>query len=163
MTDPNSLDYAGVRYPFCCGGCDAQFEKEPTKFIKKGEESKTPIGYSMFDPVSGAKLDLKKMPELSSDYKGTRFYFTSDEDKKAFDAEPKKYGTAPEKEVLFCTVMGHEVASYAEAGGYHDVGGVRYYFCCMDCCGAFSKDPSKYTGAGKDKVAAPKAMKHKDQ
>jgi YHS domain-containing protein len=159
ITTKNAVYYAGARYPFCCGGCDAEFSKEPGKYVKGAAEAKKTIAFFLFDPVSGGKLDLKKMPTLSSDYKGTRFFFANDDEKKSFDADPKKYGVTPDKEVMFCSVMGHEVENYATAGAYADSGGVRYYFCCGDCRAAFVKEPSKYTGTVKDKVQAPKAMK----
>jgi YHS domain-containing protein len=31
------LDYQGKRIYFCCKGCDAEFKKDPEKFIKKLE------------------------------------------------------------------------------------------------------------------------------
>ena len=40
-------DYKGNRYFFCCGGCPAEFKKDPSKFakaahIKTPKEPKTP-------------------------------------------------------------------------------------------------------------------------
>jgi len=32
------LDYQGKRIYFCCTGCDAEFKKDPEKYLKKIEE-----------------------------------------------------------------------------------------------------------------------------
>ncbi|MCL5057764.1 MAG: YHS domain-containing protein [Actinobacteria bacterium] len=31
-------DYKGKRIYFCCGGCDAEFKKDPEKYMKKLQE-----------------------------------------------------------------------------------------------------------------------------
>ncbi len=152
-----SVDYAGARYPMCCGGCDSTFTGDPAKFIKKAKADNKTVGYSLFDPTTGAKIDLKKLPTEFSDFGGTRYFFTSAEGKKAFDAEPKAFSKVPEKEVLYCSVMGHDIASYGDAGSFNDYAGVRYYFCCTDCLKAFKADPAKFSESSKGKVSAPKA------
>jgi YHS domain-containing protein len=43
------VDYKGQRIYFCCKGCDAEFRKDPEKYLKKMEEQgvtpeKTPAG-----------------------------------------------------------------------------------------------------------------------
>ncbi len=32
------VDYQGKRIYFCCKGCDAQFQKDPEKYLKKVQE-----------------------------------------------------------------------------------------------------------------------------
>jgi YHS domain-containing protein len=43
------VDYKGQRIYFCCKGCDAEFKKDPEKYLKKMKEAgitpeKTPAG-----------------------------------------------------------------------------------------------------------------------
>lgn len=155
-----AVDYAGVRYSFCCPGCDQAFIKEPTKYTS--EPKGALIGYSLFNVVDGSKIDFRKRSVLkASDYKGVRYYFANDEQVKQFKAEPSKF-IAPEKEALFCPVMKEEVSSYAEAGGFVDVDGVRYYVCCPGCIGALKNDPAKYVESAKEAVSEPKALKTKE-
>lgn len=155
----NALDYAGVRYPFCCGGCDGTFGKEPAKFVKKASEGKAAIGFFLFDPVSGLRLEFKEAPANFTDYKGTRYFFENADNKKAFEGMKEKFATAPEKEVLKCSVVGHDFEGYAGAGAFADYEGVRYYFCCGDCLANFKKEPAKYAGPVQSKVQAPKALR----
>lgn len=159
MNTANALDYAGVRYPFCCGGCDGTFAKEPGKYVLKAAKEGKTIGFFLFEPTTGAKLDPKKMPALYADYKGTRYFFASEDNKKAFDGDHARFDKPVTKEVMYCSVMGHDIDGVGAAGSYADYEGVRYYFCCMDCRGAFVKDPTKYTDAVKAKVQESKATK----
>jgi YHS domain-containing protein len=63
----------------CCAGCPAAIEKAPTKYVKE-----------LRDPVTSSKFTLaEKSPH--SMYKGVHYFFDSEENKKAFDAEPDKY------------------------------------------------------------------------
>jgi YHS domain-containing protein len=63
----------------CCGGCPAAIEKTPTKYVKE-----------LRDPVSGSMFTLaEKAPH--SMHKGVHYFFASEENKKAFDADPDKY------------------------------------------------------------------------
>jgi YHS domain-containing protein len=151
------VDYNGVRYGFCCGGCVGTFEKDPTTYIKKAAEEKKVVGTSLYDPVAGVKVDYKKSSGYT-DYLGTRFYFANANNKKAFDANPAKFGKAPEKALLYCSVMGHGLKSYADAGAYVDHKGVRFFFCCPNCLAEFNKNPGKYE-AQANKAKAPAAMK----
>ena len=54
-----SIDFAGTRYPMCCDGCPGTFAANPAKYIEKAKEANKTIGYSLFDPTTGAKVDLK--------------------------------------------------------------------------------------------------------
>lgn len=154
------VDYGGVRYLMCCAGCDGTFAKNPTKYTKAAE-GKT-IGYSLFDPVSGIRVDSKKA-KGTMDFGGVRYYFASEDDLAAFKADSKKYTKAPEKEVLYCAVMGHAIEDYATAGAYVDIKGIRYYTCCGDCQAEMKKAPDGFTSKVKDKVAAPKVRTYKQE
>lgn len=160
VADDHAVVYAGIKYAICCAGCVGQFQKTPEKFTTAAKGKL--IGYTMFDVVSGLKIDEKKLDKLAStDYKGIRYYFNSQDDLKAFNGHEKDYTKVPSQEVLFCPVMNHEVGSYAEAGAFKDVNGVRYYTCCGDCLDSFKKDPSKYLDKMKEHIQAPKVSKAK--
>lgn len=152
-----SVDYAGLRFPMCCGGCNGTFAGNPAKFIAKAAEDKKTIGYSLFDPVSGAKIDLKELPSSFADHKGVRYFFQTPEGKAAFEKDAQAFSKLPDKEVMYCSVMGHGIDGYAAAGAYADHADVRYYFCCPDCRKQFVGNPAKFAEASKDKVRVAKA------
>lgn len=154
----SAMDFAGTRYPFCCAGCEGAFSKEPAKFTK-APTGKT-IGFSLFNPVTGMKVDLKKVKELqTTDFGGVRYFLANEEQVAQFKADAKNLTKVPEKEALFCPVMGHGVKGYNEAGAMADHNGVRYYLCCGDCLAEFKKQPDTYAEKAKASVAAPKAVK----
>jgi YHS domain-containing protein len=152
-----ALDYAGVRYSFCCPGCDKAFAKDPKAAIKSPDVKGKTIGVSLFDPVSGLRIKPKKDTPFS-DFEGVRYHFESAENKKSFDSEPKKFAGAPEKEALYCAVMDHGVASYEAAGGYVDHEGVRYYICCAACMGKLKSDTAKYAAGASKAVKTPTTL-----
>ena len=152
-----AIDYNGVRYTMCCGGCDGAFKKDPAAALKNEKLKGKLVGVSLFDPVSGARIEEKNAKGGSADFNGVRYYFANADEKKEFDAEPKKFATAPKKDALFCAVMGHEVKDYASAGGYVNVGDTRYYVCCGDCLEAMKKDPAGMAAKAKN-VKAPGAL-----
>lgn len=152
-----AIEYAGNKYPMCCGGCPAAFSKEPKKFIETAAKSGETIGETMFCPVSGEKLDWSKV-KASMDYKGMRYGFCCDSCKGTFEKDPAKYAKAPVKESLVCPGSGETIKAYSEAAGFVDNGGVRYYTCCPDCFEKLRKDTAKVLGEGKAKVTAPVAI-----
>jgi YHS domain-containing protein len=151
------VDYNGMRYIFCCAGCDDMFIKDPQKALKNEKLKGKLVGYSLFDPVSGARLEVKDS-KGHSDFNGYRYYFQSAANKAAFDKEPKKYTVAPTKEVLMCGVGGHEVDSYEGSGGYVDHNGVRYYVCCPSCHPKMKAEPAKYAAKVEKHIQAPKGQ-----
>jgi YHS domain-containing protein len=157
-----AMDYAGNRYTLCCAGCNAPFAKEPAKFAKP-QEGKF-IAFSLFDPVSGEKIELKTRNKLkTAEFESVRYYFATEANQTQFKADPKAFTKMPEKEALYCSVMKHGINSYAEAGGYVDFEGVRYYSCCPKCLVAFKAEPAKFAAnaAAANAIQAPKAMKVK--
>lgn len=151
--------YQGVAFSYCCAGCDTTFAKDPKKFVAKAAKGKGVIGVSEYDPVSRARTEVTK---FVSDFQGIRYGFQSEANKAAFDANPKKFAAAPEKEVFSCAVMGSSLEGLLPSG-YADVEGVRYYFCCGGCDTSFAKDPAKYTAnlKGKAVKAVVRAVKVK--
>lgn len=147
-------DYNGVRYFYCCEGCKDPFEKSPDKIVANLAKGKA-AGISLFDPVTGNRLKFEKAIKEFSDYKGVRFMFASAANKAEFDKDPKKYGTMPEKEALFCPVGKEAVPTYGAASGYVDHAGTRYYLCCAGCDAPMKKEPAKYVDTAKASVKKP--------
>ncbi len=151
-------DYNGVRFTYCCPGCDAQFVKDPQSALDKAAKTGKTIGVFLFDPITRKPVDAEKAKGGSSDYKGVRFYFDEPSEKAVFDKEPAKFATLPKKEALYCPVSKEDVAGYSKASGYGDFEGTRYYFCCAGCDKPFDKEPAKYAPAAAGKVQVPKAQ-----
>lgn len=152
-----AMDYKGVRYGFCCGNCPAGFQKDPDAAINSDKAKGKTIGTFLFDPISGNRITSEKA-KASSDYKGVRYLFASDDEKKSFDESPDKFTATPDKESLYCVVQKTKISSYAAAGSFKDYEGVRYYFCCGACPLDFNKKPAIYAKDAKDFVSTPKAM-----
>lgn len=155
-----AIEYAGAKFPFCCGGCDAAFAKEPGKYLADASKSGTTIGMFMFCPVSGEKLDMDKVKE-TVDYKGMRYGFCCGDCKGAFQKDPAKYAKLPEKESLVCPVSGEKIESYSAASGFVDHEGVRYYLCCGGCADPMKKDAAKVLAGGKAKITKPVSIPFK--
>lgn len=159
VASAGNYDFAGSRYGFCCPGCPSSFATNPHSAIVEAIKGGRTIGESLYDPVSGVLFtkDVKKVASI--DFKSTRFWFSSEGNKAKFEANPTIYGVAPEKEAMYCSVMGHGLKGYATAGAYADHDKVRYYFCCPDCLAQFKADPAKYAKSAEKYVAVPKASK----
>jgi len=146
------INYKGVGYDMCCGMCPGPFSKDPEKFLDPAKLKDSVVGVSYFDPVSGIGVKPNALHATTdsvgpSVYHGVAYYFQNADDQKAFEADPKKYTTIPDKEALYCPVMKEEVKDLSHSGGYADVNGVRYYICCSQCADMLRKDPSKYLDA----------------
>jgi YHS domain-containing protein len=63
----------------CCGGCPNAIVNNPQKYIKETH-----------DPVSGQAFQVSENSPHSL-YKGVHYLFSSEDSKKAFDANPDKY------------------------------------------------------------------------
>ncbi|HWD40437.1 MAG TPA: hypothetical protein VG944_16425 [Fimbriimonas sp.] len=151
-----TIEYAGIRFATCCTDCGGTFKKDPAKALKASAEKGKTVGVFLFDPITHARIDDKKAVGFS-DYKGVRYEFKSEDEKKTFDADPKKYTARPEKEALFCPVYKTKIGAYYQAGGYVDAGGVRYYVCCDSCLAQMGQEPSKFTANAANEVKAPVA------
>lgn len=155
-----TIDYKGVRYGTCCGGCGGDFIAKPDEALAKDAKANVLVGVSLFDPVSGARIE-EKAAAANATYKGVKYYFATTDEKATFEAHAAKFATAPTKEVMHCPVQDKAVASYAAAAGYVDVEGVRYYLCCAGCLGAMHKDAAQYIGkvASMIQPAKPESIK----
>lgn len=147
-------DYNGVRYWYCCGGCKQKFEKEPAKYVAARAKGKA-AGVFLFDPVTGNRIDHAKAIKEFSDYNGVRYLFASAEHKATFDKDPKKYGTLPTKEALYCSPGKEAVPTYGFSSGYVDYKGTRYYMCCAGCEKPWTQEPEKHAEASKSYVKSP--------
>ena len=152
-----SVDFAGTRYLTCCGGCPEELKKNPTAVLKSDKLKGKTFGEFLFDPISNARI-TEKAAKASSDYKGTRYFFASVEEKATFDATPAKFTKTPAKEVLFCAVAGHAIKNYASAGGFLDINGTRYYTCCANCLAKLKADNTLASKAPAAQLKKPSAM-----
>ncbi len=158
VTTPAALiDFAGTRYGMCCNDCPAEFKKDPSAAIKSDKLKGKTFGVFLFDPISNARIDAKTA-KASSDYKGTRYYFASADEKTTFDATPKKFTATPKKESLYCPVAGHAIKGYAAAGAFLDINGTRYYTCCTNCLAKLKADNSLASKAPTEEIKAPVAL-----
>lgn len=150
-----ALDYNGARFRMCCAGCDSTFKANAATIVGKLKANSKAIGEFLFDPTTGVAITPKKA-KASSDYMGIRYYFATAEGKTTFDKAPKTFTAMPKKEVLGCVVnTADQLEYYAQAGGYVDHKGVRYYVCCPDCLAKLKADPEKYTAPFTAKAKAP--------
>lgn len=150
----NAVEYNGVKTGICCPGCKDELKKEPTKYFTQAAKAGTVIGEFLFDPVSHnrmAKTDGKPF----ADFKGVRYYFESDANKKTFATNMAKFAAMPAKEVLKCPVTGEVVETYSKASSYIDQDGVRFYVCCAGCSKPLNENPQKYTSQYKAEAKAP--------
>jgi len=139
-----TMEYGGTLFGTCCGGCDTPFLKDPKSLIAKAVKANKTIGAFEYDPISGAKIDSKKAAEYS-DYKAIRYFFTSADEKKTFDATPAKFVGEVKSESTSCPVS--KMAMGGKSAAYADYEGVRYYFCCGDCIKEFKADPAKFAAS----------------
>src|SRR5665213_2656371 len=68
-----TVDYKGVRYGTCCPGCGPTFEASPDKVLADDLKKNNLIGLSLFDPVSGARIEANA-DAPSSIYHGCLLY-----------------------------------------------------------------------------------------
>ncbi len=124
-------------------GARATFVAAPDTALAKDSKTDLLIGVSLFDPVSGARIEATD-DAPNSIFKGVKYVFATNEEKAKFDKSPAKFTAAPAKEALHCPVEDGDVASYADAGGYVDSGRVRIYVCCAQCLSVLRKHTSEY-------------------
>lgn len=139
----SSVQYSGLLLQFCCDGCDDTFLKEPEKYLAKSAESEKPVATGVFDPVSQTRVN-KETAKGQAVFNGVLYYFQSEANLAEFQALPGIYITRPTKKSLVCPAMKNTIASYADAYGYGDFEGVRYYFCCGGCDKDFRESPAKF-------------------
>jgi len=141
--DAGSTIYKGILVRYCCGGCQKEFEAKPDEFFKQAEEKNAVIGVSLFDPISRKRV-AEDAAKATADYAGVRWLFESEANKAEFLESPELYAASPSKHSLTCPVMGSKMESPAQAVGYADHQGVRWYFCCGGCDVSFAAKPDHW-------------------
>lgn len=149
--DAGSTIYKGILVRYCCGGCQKDFEAKPESFFQQADEKKVVIGVSLFDPVSRKRV-AEDAAKATADYAGVRWLFESDKNKAEFLDSPELYAASPSKHSLTCPVMGSKMDSPAQAVGYSDHAGVRWYFCCAGCDVSFAANPEEWASKHKNAV-----------
>jgi len=139
--------YKGSAFGFCCGGCVEAFTNNPETYLKRAAESADPIGYALYDVVNG-HLIAKDAKTHDLVHQGILYRFLSEENRVAFQKDPKKY-LAPDKESASECVVSGETIAPGKAKAFKDYEGVRYYFCCPDCLEEFSKSPAEFAKKAK--------------
>ena len=137
------VETMGIRFEFCCPGCDLKLTEDPEGYLQKANEAGATVGVFVFDPVSQKRIDPENA-QASADHNGVRYLFETTENLDEFSAFPELYAQIPPQESLFCPVMKSESETYSQASGYADHENVRYYFCCAGCDTKFAEDPAKF-------------------
>ncbi len=147
--------YKGNVFGFCCAGCIGTFSDNPESFLKRHAEADDAVGYSHYDVVARTIIpkDAKTHDVLHA---GVLYRFVTPGNAAAFQKEPKKF-VAPAQEATAMCPVSEETLEPGKAAAFRDYNGVRYYFCCADCTGAFDKNPSAFAA----KVTPGPAKAHK--
>lgn len=146
-----TIEFQGSVFAFCCPGCDDAFLENPRGAIQRSALADRTVGVFLFDPVSMERI-LPEDSEMYADHRGIRYFFETEESRSLFVSSPQRYSAYPDREALHCPVMDVPLPSYASASGYRDFEGVRYYFCCPGCDGAFDESPETYAAKAADYV-----------
>ena len=158
-------EHEGQRYYFCCGGCQAAFRADPTRFVSAAPATGAvapaakpaeDLPETATDPVCGMTVDPARA-EHSHAHGGQTYYFCCAGCRAKFEADPDRYlpKTATDP------VCGMTVDP-ARAEHSHAHGGQTYYFCCAGCRAKFEADPDLYlapaarseAGSGRGAAAA---------
>ncbi|HTQ10668.1 MAG TPA: YHS domain-containing protein [Fimbriimonadaceae bacterium] len=145
-----TVDYGGILFETCCAGCGNPVMQKPGQLLADAIKARKTVGQFEYDPVTGLKIDLTKAT-IYSDYRSVRYFFTSDDEKKTFDASPSKFVSDVKSEAYFCPVT-KTATDEKSAGSYADYKGTRYFFCCGDCRKAFKENPDKFAANAADAV-----------
>ncbi len=143
VKDGQSVQYKGLLVQFCCGGCDVKFVAAPEKYLSEAAQRGDVVATFLFDPVAHRRIDPKDA-KATFDYEGIRYHFADAASRDEFASAPALYSFIPEKEVMTCPVMKSKLKGHADAIGFADHKGVRYYFCCAGCDTEFAADPDKF-------------------
>ena len=126
--------YNGKTYYFCCGGCPAEFAKNPAKNAKVAD---------LHDDIRVAE---KKLADLK----------TALADAQKADAPKKAAVTAPvavASSAVYCAITDETIASPAASKGTTSLNGKTYYFCCAGCKAKFDKDPATLAKTADERAA----------
>ncbi len=141
ITDPaGSLKttFNGKTYYFCCGGCPAEFAKNPAKNAKIAD---------LHGDIRAAEKKLADLKAALADAQKV------DTPKKSAVAAPVAVASV----AVYCAVTDETLASPAVAKATALYNGKTYYFCCGGCKTKFDKDPAT-VAKNADERAAKRAV-----
>jgi YHS domain-containing protein len=159
LPDSPMVDYNGARFTLCGPNCVTKFMTGTAKVMATISRSGRVTGEFLFDPVSRFRAEKSRNFIEYSDYNGVRFTFDSKENKKAFDENPRLYGTWPVRECLTDAVTGRALKNYDAAIAYADYVGVRYYFGDVSSQASFMSKPSDFAPAVSNAIRLPQSIK----
>ena len=122
-----SHEHEGQRHYFCCGGCHAAFQADPTRFVAAASPA-VPAGEypeTATDPVCGMSVDPARAVH-SHRHDGQTYYFCCAGCRAKFEADPDRYLTPGARREA---ASGHGVAAAAELPA--DEAAETWYSCPM--------------------------------
>ncbi len=130
--------FNGKTYYFCCGGCPAEFAKNPAKNARVAD---------LHDDIRAAEKKLADLKAALADAQ------KEDAPKKSAVAAPAAVAST----AVYCAVTDEMFASPALAKATALYNGKTYYFCCPGCKTKFDKDPAT-VAKNADERAAKRAV-----
>jgi YHS domain-containing protein len=154
------VDFAGVQFGFCGVNCIIAFERDPARNLRNLPGGDKPRGIYLFDPVSGARIDLHRQGAVDyRDIGGVRVFFETKANLKVYESSDKAFRLTAPRECLVDAVTRKPLATYSDAVGFSDFGGVRYYFSEVESLAKFKTSPRSYTPAVASFVGAPRSIR----
>jgi len=156
MGDPIVISHEGREIKFCCGGCEAPFEKDAAKYLEavdakmiEAQDDHYPLDTCL---VSGKALDSKGEP-VAMIVANREVKLCCGGCKKPAAANPEDTIAKLDEAVVAkqadsykatkCPVSGKDLGSMGDPINYmHEGRLVR--FCCAGCTGMFEKYPEDY-------------------
>lgn len=96
-------EYQGRTYYFCRYPCNREFDRQPERYVQKGDSSSIPAAPAaeapaiVRDPVCGLEVDREEAQarRLKRTYRGRDYFFCREWCARRFDATPERYAPAP--------------------------------------------------------------------
>ena len=156
-----SHEHRGRRYYFCCGGCRAAFQADPTRFVAAaaaGGPAAAAVGPAPVaaagdapematDPVCGMSVDPARAAH-SHTHDGQTHYFCCAGCRAKFEADPERYLPKTVTDPVCGMTVDPARAEHSHA---HD--GRTYHFCCAGCRAKFEADPDRYLAPASGRAA----------
>lgn len=121
-----AVDYDGARIAVCCDQCVRTVWQNPAKYVKEAMTSGQNIGWFLFDPLNGLRIDPK---DANSSIVVNGFYYFSrtsgvEEQLKAFANSDKR---STKNEMLSAWGTDKVFETPGQAAAYVDGSGYRFY------------------------------------
>ncbi|MDB5509702.1 MAG: copper-translocating P-type ATPase [Hyphomicrobiales bacterium] len=91
-TAKHTATHEGVEHVFCCAGCKAKFEADPSKYLATADGPAK-------DPVCGMTVEPAKAKHKTQ-HAGVTYFFCSSGCEAKFEADPQKYLTPQPAEIM---------------------------------------------------------------